>query len=137
MSIASSIALTLPEVILSASAIALMLVAAYAGDKATRFVNGAAVAALIAAFVSLGQQGSAFDGLYSADAFSDFTGRGAHGPWDYAGALLVCQEAGATMADAEGRELIVLDPDVRRAPVAGATAALQRELAGALRAATS
>ncbi len=73
MSIASSIALTLPEVILSATAIILMLVAAYAGDKATRFVNGAAVVALIAAFLSLGQQGSAFDGLYSADAFSDFT----------------------------------------------------------------
>jgi NADH-quinone oxidoreductase subunit N len=73
MSIASSIALTLPEVILSATAIVLMLVAAYAGDKATRFVNGAAVVALIAAFLSLGHQGSAFDGLYSADAFSDFT----------------------------------------------------------------
>ena len=73
MSIASSLLLTLPEVILSASAIALMLVAAFAGDSATRFVNGAAVAALIAAFFALGGEGVAFDGLYSADAFANFT----------------------------------------------------------------
>ena len=72
MSIASSILLTLPEVILSVSAIVLMLVAAYAGDKATRVVNGVAVAALFAAFLSLGQEGVAFDGLYSADAFANF-----------------------------------------------------------------
>ncbi len=73
MSIASSLLLTLPEVILSASAIALMLVAAFAGDSATRFVNGAAVAALVAAFFALGGEGVAFDGLYSADAFANFT----------------------------------------------------------------
>jgi NADH-quinone oxidoreductase subunit N len=72
MSIAASLLLTLPEIILSVSAIALMLVAAFAGDGATRFVNGAAVAALFAAFLSLGAEGVAFDGLYSADAFSDF-----------------------------------------------------------------
>ncbi len=73
MSIASSLLLTLPEVILSVSAIALMLVAAFAGDGATRFVNGAAIAALVAAFFALGGEGVAFDGLYSADAFTNFT----------------------------------------------------------------
>ena len=31
------------------------------------------------------------------------------GVWDYLGALLVCQEAGAVMEDATGRDLVVLD----------------------------
>lgn len=52
----------------------------------------------------------------------------AHGPWDYLGALLVCREAGAVMSEAHGRDLVVLDHDVRRTPVAGATPTL----AGAL-----
>jgi fructose-1,6-bisphosphatase/inositol monophosphatase family enzyme len=45
----------------------------------------------------------------------------AHGPWDYLGALLVCREAGAPVADAFDRELVVLAHDARRTPVAGAT----------------
>ncbi|MEX0769021.1 MAG: inositol monophosphatase family protein [Microthrixaceae bacterium] len=40
------------------------------------------------------------------------------GPWDYMGALLVLQEVGAYIADAQGRELVVLDPSARRTPVA-------------------
>jgi fructose-1,6-bisphosphatase/inositol monophosphatase family enzyme len=48
----------------------------------------------------------------------------AHGVWDYAGALLVCREAGATIVDALGRDLIVADPDARRTPVAAATSEL-------------
>ena len=48
----------------------------------------------------------------------------AHGPWDYLGAMLVCQEAGAAVVDASGRELVVLDHDARRTPVAACTAAL-------------
>jgi myo-inositol-1(or 4)-monophosphatase len=44
-----------------------------------------------------------------------------HGPWDYLGGALVCVEAGAVVADAVGRELTVVDPLVRRTPVAGAT----------------
>jgi fructose-1,6-bisphosphatase/inositol monophosphatase family enzyme len=46
------------------------------------------------------------------------------GPWDYLGGLLVCREAGATVVDASGRGLVVVDPDARRIPVAGATAAI-------------
>jgi len=44
-----------------------------------------------------------------------------HAPWDYLGALLVCREAGATVADADGRALVELGPDVRRRVVAAAT----------------
>jgi myo-inositol-1(or 4)-monophosphatase len=52
----------------------------------------------------------------------------AHGVWDYAAGLLVCAEAGAAVADAGGRDLITLDPDVRRTPVAAATPALLEQL---------
>lgn len=48
----------------------------------------------------------------------------AHGIWDYAGALLICREAGVAIVDALGRELIVLDHGARRTPVAAATAGL-------------
>ena len=48
----------------------------------------------------------------------------AHGPWDYLGALLVCQEAGAPIVDGLGRDLVVLDHAARRTPVAAATPAL-------------
>ena len=48
----------------------------------------------------------------------------AHGPWDYLGGMLVCLEAGAAVADAGGRDLVVLEHDARRTPVAGATAEL-------------
>lgn len=52
----------------------------------------------------------------------------AHGVWDYAAALLVCSEAGAPMVDAQGRELLVLDPDERRTPVAAASQELLERL---------
>jgi fructose-1,6-bisphosphatase/inositol monophosphatase family enzyme len=52
----------------------------------------------------------------------------AHGPWDYAGALLICREAGVTLGDAFDRPLLVLDHAARRTPVAGATAALAEQL---------
>lgn len=48
----------------------------------------------------------------------------AHGSWDYLGGLLVCQEAGASVVDAEGRDLVVLDHAARRTPVAAATPTL-------------
>jgi myo-inositol-1(or 4)-monophosphatase len=57
----------------------------------------------------------------------------AHGPWDYLGGVLVCQEAGAAVADALGRELAVLDHDARRTPVAAATPALLDALLAARR----
>lgn len=53
------------------------------------------------------------------------------GPWDYLGALLVLREAGAHVADAQGRELVVVDHDARRSPVAAATPALLEALLAA------
>lgn len=49
-------------------------------------------------------------------------------PWDYLGGLLVCREAGASIADAGGRDLVVRDGAARRAVVAAATTALHGEL---------
>ena len=43
--------------------------------------------------------------------------RSAHGIWDYAGALLVCREAGALIVDVDRRDMLTLDPD--DAPHAG------------------
>jgi myo-inositol-1(or 4)-monophosphatase len=54
------------------------------------------------------------------DAFIDCVGD-ASGVWDYLAAALICEEAGAVVADAEGRELIVRDHTLRRTPVAAAT----------------
>ena len=76
MSMNSSLALTAPEIILSIGGLVLLMVAAYAGDRATRFVTWAASALFGVAALSLtgvaGSGGDAFDGLYSADAFSSF-----------------------------------------------------------------
>lgn len=55
----------------------------------------------------------------------------AHGPWDYLGGLLVCEEAGAAVADADGRELVLLGHDDRRTPVAAATPELLEQLVAA------
>lgn len=69
----ASLWMTTPELILTASGLLLMIVAAYAGDDAARPVGWAAVAALLGAGVFMGcHQGVAFDGLYRADAFSGF-----------------------------------------------------------------
>jgi myo-inositol-1(or 4)-monophosphatase len=46
------------------------------------------------------------------------------GPWDYLGAMLVLSEAGGHLADAQGRDLVVLDHAARRTPVAAGTAEL-------------
>lgn len=54
------------------------------------------------------------------DAFVDCS-VDAHGPWDYLGALLVLREAGASVVDAHGRELVVRAHADRRTPVAAAT----------------
>ena len=55
----------------------------------------------------------------------------AHGPWDYLGGLLVCQEAGAAVVDAAGRSLVTAGHGDRRTPVAAATPTLLDELAAA------
>jgi NADH-quinone oxidoreductase subunit N len=76
MSMTNSLALTAPEIILSVSGLVLLMVAAYAGDRATRLVTWGATAAFAGAALSLtglaGTGGDAFDGLYRADAFSSF-----------------------------------------------------------------
>jgi NADH-quinone oxidoreductase subunit N len=70
---ASSLALTVPELILSIGGIVLMLVAAWGGDRSSRFITWAAVALLaVAAIVAGNASGEAFGGLYKADAFSTF-----------------------------------------------------------------
>jgi fructose-1,6-bisphosphatase/inositol monophosphatase family enzyme len=66
------------------------------------------------------------------DAYIDCS-QGAHGPWDYLGGLLVCTEAGAVVEDAEGRDLVVLEHDARRTPVAAATPGLLAEVLAARR----
>jgi fructose-1,6-bisphosphatase/inositol monophosphatase family enzyme len=52
----------------------------------------------------------------------------AHGVWDFLGAALICAEAGVLVADGNGEELVVLDPQARRSPVAAATPELLAQL---------
>jgi myo-inositol-1(or 4)-monophosphatase len=66
------------------------------------------------------------------DAFIDCLDD-AHGAWDYLGAMLVCQEAGAVMADGLGRDLVALEHADRRTPVAAATPALLEAVLAARR----
>lgn len=61
------------------------------------------------------------------DAFS-VAGQAHLAPWDYLGALLVCTEAGASVADLQDRPLVTTEFTARRAPVAAATAGLLSEL---------
>ncbi len=51
-----------------------------------------------------------------------------HAPWDYLGALLVCDEAGALVTDTDGRDLVVLEADARRQLVAAGTKELVAQL---------
>jgi myo-inositol-1(or 4)-monophosphatase len=61
------------------------------------------------------------------DGFVDCS-PGCLAPWDYLGGLLVCQEAGAPVAEAFGRELVVRSPGERRAVVAACTPELLERL---------
>ena len=63
------------------------------------------------------------------DAFIDCASRSL-APWDYLGAMLVCQEAGAHVGEAFGRDLVVRDHDARRTVVAAATPSLLNEAMG-------
>jgi myo-inositol-1(or 4)-monophosphatase len=51
-----------------------------------------------------------------------------HAPWDYLGGLLVCQESGALVVDADGRELVALEAGARRQLVAAGTKELLHHL---------
>jgi fructose-1,6-bisphosphatase/inositol monophosphatase family enzyme len=57
----------------------------------------------------------------------------AHGAWDYLGGALICTEAGASVVDALGRDLVAIDAAARRTPVAAATPALLDALLAARR----
>lgn len=63
----------------------------------------------------------------SLDGFVDFGGRSL-APWDYLGGLLICQEAGATVAEVFGRDPVTIEPGQRRTIVAGGTAELCEHL---------
>lgn len=60
------------------------------------------------------------------DAFIDCAAQSL-APWDYLGAMLVCQEAGAAVVDAFGNDLILLEYGPRRTPIAAATGQLLEE----------
>ena len=66
----------LPEFILTVGAIALMMVAAFAGRRSTAFTSWSAVALLIAATAALAgapsNAGGVFGGLITADLFGAF-----------------------------------------------------------------
>jgi myo-inositol-1(or 4)-monophosphatase len=64
------------------------------------------------------------------DGYVDAAGR--HSPWDYLGGLLACTEAGATVVDADGRDLAITDPDVYRQVLAAGTPELLDELRAAV-----
>ncbi len=72
----ASLLAVLPELLLTAAGLILMLVAAFAGDGSARVVNWLAVVALAIAGLtlstSLAHGPDAFDGLVRADAFSAF-----------------------------------------------------------------
>jgi len=72
----ASLLMTLPEEILGAAALLLMLVAAWGGPGATRLISWTSVAVLIGAGIALigpaSHGGEAYDGLYRADAFAAF-----------------------------------------------------------------
>lgn len=61
------------------------------------------------------------------DAYVDCS-RDAHGPWDYLGGLLVCQEAGAVVVDAAGRDLVTRGHDDRRTPCGAVTEELLQQV---------
>jgi NADH-quinone oxidoreductase subunit N len=76
MDYASNLMMTLPELVLTVGSIALMLVAAWGGQASTRAVSWTSVAVLGGALIALAGPasggGTAFDGLYQADAFAAF-----------------------------------------------------------------
>lgn len=66
------------------------------------------------------------------DAYIDCSSH-AHSPWDYLGGMLVCQEAGASIVEASGRDLLTLGWTDRRVPVAAATPELLNQAVAARR----
>ena len=67
----------------------------------------------------------------AVDGFADCA-KSNLGPWDYLGAMLVLEEAGGFITDADGLELVTLDHSARRSPVAASSEALLAEMLDAL-----
>ena len=57
----------------------------------------------------------------------------AHGVWDYLASTLICREAGASIVDLHGRDLVAMHHDERRTPIAAATPELLASLVTARR----
>ncbi len=77
MSILAELTSVLPELSLTAAGLILLMIAAYAGDRASTLIHwGAALAFAVAtallAHPAVNAAGAVFDGLYSADAFATF-----------------------------------------------------------------
>ena len=81
MDLSASLALIAPEILLSVSGLVLLLVAGWAGDKASRAITIVACLVLAACFVlvapsvcggAMGAGAQAFGGLFAADAFAGF-----------------------------------------------------------------
>ena len=72
----ASLLLTLPEIILSVAAMALMMVAAFAGDRSAKLATWLAVASFALAGLAvpgvLAEVGTGFHGLFIADRFAAF-----------------------------------------------------------------
>jgi NADH-quinone oxidoreductase subunit N len=73
----ASLALTLPEIVLTVAALALMMAAAWLGDRSARLLTWLAVASLALACVFVpgirDGGGTAFDGLFVGDRFAAFS----------------------------------------------------------------
>jgi NADH-quinone oxidoreductase subunit N len=71
-----SLLLTLPEIILTLAALALMMAAAWMGDRSARLLTWLGIAALAGAAFAVpgitGRGGTAFDGLFIGDSFAAF-----------------------------------------------------------------
>ena len=81
MALSASLSLIVPEILLSVAGLVLLLVAGWAGDKASRLVTILACIVLAACFAitapsvcggAMGAGTSAFGGLFAADAFAGF-----------------------------------------------------------------
>jgi NADH-quinone oxidoreductase subunit N len=99
MDIAASLSLIVPEILLSVSALVLLLVAGWVGDKASRPVTIVACLVLAACFAitapsvcggAMGAGTLAFGGLFAADAFAGMA------------KLMIYPAAGAVLAIAPG-----------------------------------
>ena len=76
MDYAANLLMTLPEVVLSIGALVLMMVAAWGGQASARAISWTAIAVIAGAMIALigpaSSGGTAFYGLYRADAFGAF-----------------------------------------------------------------